>query len=75
VQHGVAERGFRQADAALTPRTRAAVERFFDGFELVEPGLVDVSEWRSDHPAGRGESPWVPVGGVGRKPRGPGAGG
>jgi hypothetical protein len=29
-----------------TPRTRAQVLRFFDGLELVEPGLVQVQQWR-----------------------------
>jgi len=28
-------------------RTRAAIARFFDGLELVEPGLVSTSQWRS----------------------------
>ncbi|WP_055480571.1 SAM-dependent methyltransferase [Sphaerimonospora mesophila] len=32
----------------LTLRTGAEISRFFDGFELVEPGLVAVGEWRSD---------------------------
>ena len=27
-------------------RDRAAVARFFEGLELVEPGLVQVSQWR-----------------------------
>jgi hypothetical protein len=29
-------------------RSEAAVARFFDGLELVEPGLVQVAEWRPD---------------------------
>jgi Protein of unknown function (DUF574). len=32
----------------LTLRTRAGVNRFFDGLELVEPGLVWVPEWRPE---------------------------
>jgi hypothetical protein len=49
-------------------RDRAGVARFFTGFELAEPGLVPITEWRSD-----GETdvdPGVPVpmwGAVGRK--------
>ena len=31
----------------ITFRTRAAIARFFDGLELVEPGLVSTSQWRS----------------------------
>ena len=30
----------------LTPRTFAEVSRFFDGLELVEPGLVQLNTWR-----------------------------
>jgi hypothetical protein len=29
-----------------TARTRAQVLRFFDGLELVEPGLVQIQQWR-----------------------------
>src|SRR6266508_317816 len=36
------------------PRGRAEVERFFAGFDLVEPGLVPVEQWRPDAP-GHGE--------------------
>jgi hypothetical protein len=35
-----------------TSRTREQVERFFDGTDLVEPGLVPVEEWRLDPGAG-----------------------
>jgi Protein of unknown function (DUF574). len=44
------------------------VLRFFDGFELVDPGLVYVRRWRPDiQPSERAaEAVWA-VGGVGRK--------
>jgi hypothetical protein len=50
----------------VTFRTRAEVLRFFDGFELVEPGVVSVPQWRpaSDLEAA---SPTVMWCGVGRK--------
>jgi SAM-dependent methyltransferase len=32
----------------LTMRSRAEIERFFDGFDLVEPGLVRVPLWHPD---------------------------
>lgn len=51
---------------ALTQRTPEAVARFFDGLELLEPGVVSCSRWRPEE----GEEP-VEVamyGGVGRKP-------
>jgi S-adenosyl methyltransferase len=49
-------------------RRGAQIARFFDGLELVEPGVVPVQFWRPDH------SPFDPppemtnVGGVARKP-------
>jgi hypothetical protein len=50
-------------------RTRAEVERFFDGFALVPPGLVWVPEWQPDDaersPAGIGRVGMVA--GVGRR--------
>jgi hypothetical protein len=50
----------------VTMRDRAQVARFFDGLEMVEPGLVRVPEWR---PASEAEahSPAGLWGGVGRK--------
>jgi hypothetical protein len=50
----------------VTMRDRAQVTRFFDGLELIEPGLVRVPEWR---PASELEarSPAGLWGGVGRK--------
>ena len=51
----------------VTFRNRAQVARFFEGLELVEPGMVRVQEWR---PASEIEakSPAALWGGVGRKP-------
>jgi S-adenosyl methyltransferase len=39
---------YNKATATLNPRSRAEIERFFDGFELVEPGLSQVPFWRPD---------------------------
>ncbi|GAA2068926.1 SAM-dependent methyltransferase [Streptomyces albiaxialis] len=41
---------YSKATASLNLRSRAQVERFFDGFELIEPGLVQVPFWRPDAP-------------------------
>ncbi|MFC0531009.1 SAM-dependent methyltransferase [Phytohabitans kaempferiae] len=38
----------RQTTTPLTPRTKDDVTRLFDGFELVEPGLVWQTLWRPD---------------------------
>jgi hypothetical protein len=37
-----------QGGITLVPRTRADVERFFAGWEHVEPGVVPVKAWRPD---------------------------
>ncbi|MYX96648.1 SAM-dependent methyltransferase [Streptomyces sp. SID486] len=41
---------YAKATASLNLRGHAEVERFFDGFELVEPGLAQVPFWRPDAP-------------------------
>lgn len=51
-----------------TRRSREEVTRFFDGLELVEPGVVQPHRWRPDPdgPAPAGESSaWA---GLARKP-------
>jgi S-adenosyl methyltransferase len=52
--------------AKLTFRTRQAVAAFFDGLELVAPGLVRIPEWRPDSPADRA-NPAEMWGGAARK--------
>jgi S-adenosyl methyltransferase len=42
------EQLYRLTTASLVTRTRAEVERFFDGFDLVEPGVVEIQRWRPD---------------------------
>ncbi|SDG33753.1 S-adenosyl methyltransferase [Lentzea fradiae] len=39
---------YNRSDNALSPRTHAEVTRFFDGLDLLEPGVVAVNEWRPD---------------------------
>jgi S-adenosyl methyltransferase len=48
-------------------RTRAGVERFFNGFELVEPGLVWVPQWHRDTEPSPDESRINMVAGVALK--------
>jgi hypothetical protein len=58
---------YKHATASLSMRTFDQVHSFFDGFELLEPGLVSVAEWRPD-PDGLGPR-WMGIyGGIGRKP-------
>jgi len=53
----------------LAMRTHAEILRFFDGFELVEPGLVWANEWRPDASDDQpGKLSAFNYGGVGRKP-------
>jgi hypothetical protein len=51
----------------VTPRSREQVTRFFDGVDLIEPGVVPIQQWRpdSDAEAAARAGMW---GGVGRKP-------
>jgi hypothetical protein len=52
---------------AYTPRSIEQITRFFDGVELLEPGVVPVSRWRPESDPRR-ESPEVAcAGGIGRK--------
>lgn len=53
----------------LTQRTPEGVARFFDGLELLEPGVVSCSRWRADERDGSGGQPRevAMYGGVGRK--------
>jgi O-methyltransferase involved in polyketide biosynthesis len=39
---------YNKATASLAVRTHAEIERFFDGYELLEPGLVYPENWRPD---------------------------
>jgi S-adenosyl methyltransferase len=58
------ERLYQLTTASLVTRTRAQVERFFDGFELLDPGLVEIQRWR---PEDGSSMPGGFYGGVGRK--------
>jgi microcompartment protein CcmL/EutN len=51
----------------VTPRSHAEVSRFFDGLELIDPGVVRAPEWRPDSEADAAgaSTMWA---GVARKP-------
>ena len=55
------------AGMTLVARDRAAVERFFGDWEMLEPGLVPVSSWRPDGPVENPEAAYYWAG-VARKP-------
>ncbi|MER5813632.1 SAM-dependent methyltransferase [Streptomyces sp. NPDC002033] len=66
---------YRDIRNPLVMRSHDRISGFFDGFGLLEPGLVSMPDWRPDHtgPLAEGEQPEDPYafsgyGGVGRKP-------
>jgi hypothetical protein len=68
-----ATRQFNQSGGErATNRDRAAVTRLFGGCELVEPGVVQVAEWRPDSEpeAARHAAVWAGVAGQGARRRG-----
>ncbi|MGW8889299.1 SAM-dependent methyltransferase [Streptomyces sp. NPDC055749] len=61
---------YRSIRNPLVMRSRAEVSRFFEGYEMVDPGLVSMPDWRPDTPLVEGqEDPFAFSGfaGVGRK--------
>jgi SAM-dependent methyltransferase len=66
-----AQRVFRRGSRGRgRVRSRAEIQRLFDGFQFADPGLVYVPQWRPDRPDEVPADPsqlWFLVG-VGRKP-------
>jgi len=62
----MAERLNKLMAEKVTFRTRLQVARFFEGLELVEPGMVRVQEWRPDTEM-EAKSPAALWGGIARK--------
>ena len=51
---------YRWTPTPIQLRSRAEITRFFAGFELVEPGVVYLPEWRPEDPEDAEEDPrWV----------------
>jgi hypothetical protein len=64
-------RAYTNAGVNLTVRSRERITEFFSGWDLVEPGVVPVSEWRPDgnlHDAALAPSQAGAFGGVAIKP-------
>lgn len=60
---------YEQTSAGLHPRSSAEITRLFDGFELLDPGLTTVAEWRPDHERDLADAhKFTMLAGVGRKP-------
>jgi hypothetical protein len=47
---GRAVQAYQRSTTPITLRTRAEIASFFEGLELVEPGLVEVPLWRPEGP-------------------------
>jgi hypothetical protein len=62
-----AQEAYRDYRASFRLRSRAEIERFFDGFDLVEPGLVAMQEWRPDETTDRAPLQATNLSGVGVK--------
>jgi S-adenosyl methyltransferase len=58
---------YRAGGIELSPRSRADVERFFTGLDLVEPGVVGAPEWHPSEPVAPDEPSPLLVG-MGRVP-------
>jgi hypothetical protein len=56
-----------QTGITLVPRSKAQVERFFEGLEIVNPGVVPVLTWQPDELVDDPEGAWYWAG-VARKP-------
>ena len=62
---GAARYNARLGPNRFTPRTREEIAAFFDGLDMVEPGLVALPEWRALSRPGQ----VIPMyAGMGRKP-------
>ncbi|MEV7070056.1 SAM-dependent methyltransferase [Streptomyces sp. NPDC093990] len=59
---------YSKATASMNLRGRTEIESFFDGFELIDPGVVQVPFWRPDTPPPPRSHEIGFYGGVARKP-------
>jgi hypothetical protein len=56
-----------KAAVPITPRTKQQILRFFDGMQVLEPGLVSMSRWRPDGSPDQPPAEVAGYSGVGRK--------
>jgi hypothetical protein len=64
----VTRRNNQTSPVPITPRTQAGVTRFFDGLDLMPPGVVPVSEWDLGDAMDTAIGGLVGYVGIGRKP-------
>jgi len=65
INQAAGEFNAQRVAAQIALRTHAQISRYFDGLDLVDPGLVPVNQWRA--PAGLTQTVTM-YAGVGRKP-------
>ena len=58
----------RMGGTRAMPRSHAEIARFFEGLEMIEPGLVQLHRWRSGPGVGDNNRDLAAYGGIGRKP-------
>ncbi|MEU6672115.1 SAM-dependent methyltransferase [Streptomyces sp. NPDC046727] len=66
VQKGIAM--YAAGGVTLVSRSHAEVGTFFEGLDLLEPGIVSVADWRPEEPPAATDGPVSLYGAVGRKP-------
>jgi SAM-dependent methyltransferase len=59
---------YQSASEPIWPRSREQLLGLFDGFELLEPGVVAKDEWRPEPGEAAADTPNIEWGAVGRKP-------
>lgn len=64
----MARRYNRMSSASITPRSRDQVALFFDGLDLIPPGLVPISQWGLAGPIDTTVGSLAGYCGIGRKP-------
>lgn len=57
----------RRVTTPIYLRTRTEIQHFFDGLELVEPGIIDIRRWYPGKPLPEPETQMIGYGGVGVK--------
>jgi hypothetical protein len=61
-------RNNQSSPVPITPRTQAQVARFFDGLDVMPPGVVPLSQWDLGHAMDTTASGLVGYVGIARKP-------
>jgi hypothetical protein len=58
---------YRRTTTPMSMRPHPQVVSFFDGFSLLDPGVVRIPQWRPDGPVPQGAEGFPGYAGVGRR--------